>query len=63
MEELWWLHVSIGMVAFSHKEDVVNPEDKQTSLGIHQLVFFRGSPCEGFQTMILGATAPPLIVL
>lgn len=63
VEELWWLYVSTGMVALTHKEGVVNPEDKQTyPLGIYQLVFFQGSPCEGFETMILGATAPHLTV-
>lgn len=51
------------MVSLTAKDDVVNPEDKQMSpLGIHQLVFLQESPCEGLEAMMLGATAPPLIV-
>ena len=51
------------MVALTCKGDVVNPEDKRMSpLGIHQLFFLQKSPCEGLETMTLGATAPPLIV-
>lgn len=48
----------------THKDDVVNPEGKRIHpIGIHQLFFLQESPWEGLETMILGATTPPLIFL
>lgn len=60
VEGSWQFYVSIG----THKNDVVNPEGKRIPpVRIHQLFFLQESPWEGLQTMILGATTPPLSFL